>query len=194
MHLSVRFSRPRPPVRLRAHLHRVSVSAAGIAFRRGLTLLFDPKVKTHFRWYVFQCLLAAATLGVILSIVDAVDRAVIVAAIASTAFVLFVTPSSPMARTRNVIGGHLVALLVGTAASHLPIDTALHFAVEGSLAVGFALFLMAATDTEHGPAAGTALAVVIGGFSWSLAALLGTSILVLAVAQRLLRPHLHDLY
>ena len=156
--------------------------------------LFDPKIRTHTRWYVFQCLLAAVTLAIILSIVDAVDRAVIVAAIGSTAFVLFVTPHSPMARPRHVIGGHLVALLVGTAAALLPIETALHFAIEGSLAVGVALFLMAATDTEHGPAAGTALAVVIGGFSWSLAALLGASVFVMVAAHWLLQKRLHDLY
>ena len=156
--------------------------------------LFDPKIKTHTRWYVLQCMLAAATLAAVLSIVDAVDRAVIVAAIGSTAFVLFVTPHSPMARPRHVIGGHLVALLVGTAAALLPIETALHFAIEGSLAVGVALFLMAATDTEHGPAAGTALAVVIGGFSWSLAALLGASVFVMVAAHWLLRKRLHDLY
>ena len=156
--------------------------------------LFDPKIRTHTRWYVFQCRLAAVSLAIILSIVDAVDRAVIVAAIGSTAFVLFVTPHSPMARPRHVIGGHLVALLVGTAAALLPIETALHFAIEGSLAVGVALFLMAATDTEHGPAAGTALAVVIGGFSWSLAALLGASVFVMVAAHWLLQKRLHDLY
>ena len=156
--------------------------------------LFDPKVRVNAKAYLFQCLLAAGTLAAILSIVDAVDRAVIVAAIASSAFIIFVTPHNPMARPRHVIGGHLVALLVGTAATFMHIDSALHFAIEGSVAVGVSLFMMAATDTEHGPAAGTALAVVIGGFSWSLAALLGASVFVLVGAWWLLQKRLHDLY
>ena len=155
---------------------------------------FDPKVKANLRGYVFQCSLAAATLLVILSIVDVVDRAVIVAAIGSTAFVLFVTPSSNMARPRDVFGGHAVALLTGTVASLFNPESTVLFALEGSLAVGVALFLMAATDTEHGPAAGTVLAVVIGGFSSRLAALLGTSVLVMVVAHQLLRSRLRDLY
>ena len=155
---------------------------------------FDPKVKANLRGYVFQCSLAAATLLVILSIVDVVDRAVIVAAIGSTAFVLFVTPSSNMARPRHVFGGHTVALLTGIVASLFNPETTILFAIQGSLAVGVALFLMAATDTEHGPAAGTVLAVVIGGFSWSLAALLGISVLVMVVAHQLLRSRLRDLY
>ena len=156
--------------------------------------LFDPKVKVNARAYLLQCALAAGTLAAILSIVDLVDRAVIVAAIASSAFIIFVTPHSPMARPRHVIGGHLVALLVGTAATLLHIEAAVHFVIEGAVAVGLSLFLMAATDTEHGPAAGTALAVVVGGFSWSLAALLGASVFVLVAAWWLLQKHLHDLY
>ncbi len=156
--------------------------------------LFDPKVKTNAKAYLLQCALAAGTMAAILSIVDAIDRAVIVAAIASSAFIVFVTPHSPMARPRHVIGGHLVALLVGTAATFLHLEVGVHFVIEGAVVVGVSLFMMAATDTEHGPAAGTALAVVIGGFSWSLAVLLGTSVIVLVAAWWLLQKYLHDLY
>ena len=85
-------------------------------------------------------------------------------------------------------------MLTGIVASLFNPETTILFALQGSLAVGVALFLMAATDTEHGPAAGTVLAVVIGGFSWSLAALLGTSVLVMVAAHQLLRSRLRDLY
>lgn len=156
--------------------------------------VLDPKVKSNLRSYVFQCLLAATTLLVILSIGDVIDRAVMIAAIASTTFVLFIMPHSNTARPRHVVGGHFIALLVGTIASTFDTDKTVLFAVEGALAVGIALFLMAATDTEHAPAAGTVLAVVISGFSWSLVSLLGASVLFLVLTHWLLKTHLRDLY
>jgi hypothetical protein len=62
-----------------------------------------------------------------------------------------------------------------------------------ALAVGCSIFVMAISNTEHPPAAGTALGMVIAGFSWrlGLGALIGVSIL--SLIQRLLRPWLIDL-
>jgi CBS-domain-containing membrane protein len=68
------------------------------------------------------------------------------------------------------------------------------FAIEAALAVGLSMFLMAATDTEHPPAAGTALAVVTRGFTWELALFFVISILGLVVVHRLLRSRMRDLY
>ncbi len=59
--------------------------------------------------------------------------------------------------------------------------------------MGLCIFLMAATDTEHAPAAGTALAVVVQGFSWALVFFVASSVVVLSLIHRLLRPHLRDL-
>lgn len=39
------------------------------------------------------------------------------------------------------------------------------FDVEAALGVSLSIFFMAASDTEHAPAAGTALAMVVQGFS-----------------------------
>ena len=118
----------------------------------------------------------------------------IIAAIGSTAFVLFIMPHSDMASPRHVFGGHLIALATGAVASLFDAQTAFLFALEGSLAVGVALFLMAATNTEHAPAAGTALGVVAHGFTWSLALLLFASVGALVVIHQLLRPWLRNLY
>ncbi len=93
-----------------------------------------------------------------------------------------------------MLGGHLIALVVGGAASALDPVAAFSFSVQGALAVGVSIFLMAATNTEHAPAAGTALGVVAHGLSWSLALFLVTSIVALVVIHRLLRPWLRDLY
>lgn len=117
-----------------------------------------------------------------------------IAAIGSTAFVLFITPHSETATPRHVLGGHAVALAVGTVAVSFGGEGTVVFALEGALAVGVAMFLMAATNTEHAPAAGTALGVVTHGSSWSLVLLLTASVVALVLIHRLLRPWLRDLY
>ena len=65
--------------------------------------------------------------------------------------------------------------------------------VEAALAVALSIFLMAATDTEHAPAAGTALGVVVHGFSWGLILFVVSSAIMLSVVHTMLRPRLRDL-
>jgi CBS-domain-containing membrane protein len=68
------------------------------------------------------------------------------------------------------------------------------FAFYAALGVGLSMFLMAATNTEHPPAAGTALAIVAHGFDWGLMLFIGTAVLILILIQRALRSRLIDLY
>lgn len=156
--------------------------------------VLDPKLGRNLRSYVGQCLVATVALFVILWLEDVLATAVLIAAIGSSAFVLFITPHSEMATPRHVLGGHAIALAIGTVAASFGGDGAVVFALEGALAVGAALFLMTATNTEHAPAAGTALGVVFHGASWDLALLLGVSILALTLIHRVLRPWLRNLY
>ena len=125
-----------------------------------------------------------------------------IAAIGSTSFVLFVTPHSLTANPRHVIGGHLVALLVGSAfavfsgtpvGQNLLAQMPLVLDVEAALAVALSIFLMAATDTEHAPAAGTALGVVVHGFGWGLILFVVSSAIMLSFVHTMLRPRLRDL-
>jgi len=129
-------------------------------------------------------------------------RVVMIAAIGSTSFVLFVTPHSSTANPRHVIGGHLVALVVGSAfavfsgtpvGQNLLAQIPLVLDVEAALAVALSIFLMAATDTEHAPAAGTALGVVVHGFGWGLILFVVSSAIMLSFVHTMLRPRLRDL-
>ena len=61
------------------------------------------------------------------------------------------------------------------------------------LAVGFGIVLMGLTDTEHPPAAGTALGLAVVDFDPTLVVALATSIVVLMAAQQVLLPRLRDL-
>ena len=156
--------------------------------------ILDPKLRRNLPRYVLQCLLATLVLLVLLLVEATVASAVVVAAIGSTAFVVFIMPNSQSADARHVIGGHGIALLTGALATFVDQDVALQFALGGSIAVGVAIFLMAATNTEHAPAAGTALGIVVAGLSWSLVLTLVLSVVSLALIHRLLRPWLEDLY
>ena len=118
----------------------------------------------------------------------------LVAAIGSTAFILFITPHNDSARPRHAVGGHLIALGVGaTFGLGMSSQTELHHGVTAALAVGITMFLMAVTDTEHAPAAGTAMAVSIQGFTWELAVLLIVSVLFLVILHQILRGRLRNL-
>ena len=140
--------------------------------RAKLPRIIDPKLKRDLWGYVWQVGLAIAALFMVLALEQllagtAVARAVLVAAIASTAFILFITPNSASAQPRNAIGGHMV---------------------------GLAMFVMAATDTEHPAAAGTALAVASTGLTWQLALFLATSVVALSLIHVALRSRLRNLY
>jgi CBS-domain-containing membrane protein len=170
--------------------------------------LFDAKIHRNLKRYLLQVSIAtlalfAALLAEEIMAGGAAARAVVVAAIASTAFVLFISPFSDSADPRHAIGGHLIAVLVtGPLAVMAETSVGVNwiagipaiFALYAALGVGVTMFLMAATNTEHPPAAGTALAIVAHGFSWDLVLFIGTAVLILVAIQRASRSRLIDLY
>ena len=164
--------------------------------------LIDRRFRRHWRNYIFQCGLSALTLLIVLLVVDVVLQAAIVVAIASTAFVVFVAPHSAASSPRRVIGGHVVAVIVGTAfsllylvpgfgeevlRSHLVID------VIAVLSVGLGILLMVLTNTEHPPAAATALGLVVGGWAPSAILFVLVGVLILSTVHVLLRNRLTNL-
>ena len=72
-------------------------------------------------------------------------------------------------------------------------NISLLFGFYAALAVGLAMLAMAVTNTEHPPAAGTALAVVGYGLHWELAVFTLTAVLVLIEVHRVLRDRMRDL-
>jgi len=86
------------------------------------------------------------------------------------------------------------SILDGTAlGENLLSATPFLFDLEAVWAVGFSIFLMAATDTEHAPTAGTGLGVVANNFSFGLVFFLATGVVFLSVIHVLLRSRLRDL-
>ena len=123
---------------------------------RLLWQLVDPKAHTRVYSYLFQCGLATIFLIAVLLLHDAVLRAAIIVAVASSAFIIFVVPDSVAATPRRVIGGHVVAIIIGTifAAIAGPHEDSSYFVdIMAALSVGLSILVMVSTNTEHPPAA-----------------------------------------
>ncbi len=146
------------------------------------------KFKTLWKYYLLQCFLATAVLFIIVLVLRE-DELLVISAMGATAFIVFAMPKAASAKTRNVIGGHLVGLASG-AIFYL---TPLPYFVEYPLAVGLAILLMVALDVEHPPAVGTALAVVINQVSLNAFITIMLSAVILSQCRYYLRNRLKDL-
>ena len=163
---------------------------------RLLWQLVDPKAHTRVYSYLFQCGLATIFLIAVLLLHDAVLRAAIIVAVASSAFIIFVVPDSVAATPRRVIGGHIVAIIIGTifaaiAGSHE--ESSYFVDIMAALSVGLSILLMVSTNTEHPPAAGTALGLVIHGWSVPAVIFVLVSVLVLSIIRIVLRHKMVNL-
>ncbi|MFC1980746.1 HPP family protein [Chloroflexota bacterium] len=164
--------------------------------------LFDPQFKTYFPNYILQSLTAVVILIIILTVLGMGANLAIVASIGASSFIIFAMPKSTQAQPRHVIGGHAVGLLSGSAC-YLPflwlsfpvgsLGAELLYVFTGAIAVGMAIFLMSITDTEHAPAAGTALGIVAQGFTWQAVVFVLSCVLALSLARWLLRAKLRNL-
>ncbi len=83
----------------------------------------------------------------------------LIAPFGASAVLLFGAPRSPLAQTRNLVGGHVVSALVGVLCwqlfQHVP-------ALAQALAVATAIMAMHLTRTLHPPGGATALIAALG--------------------------------
>ena len=152
--------------------------------------------------FVLQAGVAALVMLAILEFVHSLSYAAIAAGLASSVVGIFVNPSNRTARVRAVVGGHGVALALGSVFSVIlflaPAEIFLidhvHLRnVAYALAVGLAMLLMAITNTEHPPAAGTALGMASREFDILIFFSIIGAILMLGVIKLAIRPYLRDL-
>ncbi len=142
------------------------------------------------------------TMSAILLFVDSLSTAAIAAGLGSSVIGIFIDPSGATARVRAVVGGHTMALLVGSVFSFIlfagGIETFIadhsHFhAMVMALSVGMLILVMAVTDTEHPPAAG--IGIGMSSREWApevFGAILAAAFLLGAI-KLLLKRHLRDL-
>ena len=184
----------------------------GLLFRR-LIAGRDPETGERWVWldpgfahypvrFVVQASAATAVMLVILIFVHSLSNAAIAAGLASSVVGIFVNPSNRTARIRAVVGGHGLALILGTAFSLFlilePVDIFLKDAdylrnLSYATAVGLAILLMAVTNVEHPPAAGTALGMASREFDAFVFFSIIGAVMMLAAIKLALRPYLRDL-
>ena len=154
------------------------------------------------RSYIIQSLLAVAALAIILYFVQVLTHAAIVAALGASTFIVFAMPHSITAQPRRLIGGHIVGLLCGTLCHYafltgplgrLYADWEFMLWLISALSVGLSIFLMTITNTEHPPAASTALGIVAHEWSSQVVIFVLLCTICLAIIGRLLRRRLKDL-
>ncbi|BAZ97462.1 MULTISPECIES: HPP family protein [Dehalococcoides] len=150
------------------------------------------ELKIHWKLYLFQSFLATLVLFII-ALTLSIENAVVIASIASTAFIVFTQPSSPPAVPRRIFWGHVLGFCIGCLVNLIPHQYMLTDALVYALAVGLCIFLMMIMDLKHAPAAGTALGVAITGFSSGVLIAVVTSALVLSMAQSRMKGFLKDL-
>ena len=164
--------------------------------------LFDKKFHKNVHRYIFQCFLATLTILAVLFFLDVLTETAIIAALGASAFVVFAIPNSYSSDSRRLIGGYLVGIIVGIFCYFISINipssnfftnTEMSFIVFGATAVGIAIFIMAVTNTEHPPAAGIALGLVINSWTWVTIVFILCAIIWLAGVKKILNPYLMDL-
>jgi CBS-domain-containing membrane protein len=136
--------------------------------------LFDVKFKHNRARYLYQSLMAMATMMAVLPLLDAVAQTVLIASLGASSFIAFAMPHVHASKPRYLIGGYLVGTAVGCSLSLLATLVSAQTSIDyhtlqilcGAAAAGLAFLLMVVTDTEHPPAASLALGYVLN--EWSL--------------------------
>ncbi|MBN1353370.1 MAG: HPP family protein [Candidatus Omnitrophica bacterium] len=150
------------------------------------------KLKTGWKNYVLQSFFATLVIFAILLLLS-LRRAVIAASLGATAFILFTLPNDFTAQPRNVIGGHLIGVISGSLFNLIIHYLPQHSAALYAMAVGFSIFFMVITDTEHPPASGTALGIVMFGSSARVVLEVMASVIALSMAHHFLKNYIKDL-
>lgn len=120
---------------------------------------------------------AALVIAALAQLSQSTGALLLVAPFGASSVLLFALPQSPLARPRNVIGGHIISALAGL----IVLGFLENSVIACALGVGLAIAAMQFTETLHPPAGGTPLVVILTGAGWQFLVapiLAGTLILV----------------
>ena len=92
-----------------------------------------------------------------------------------------------------IVGVICYYISVNPLISNFFVNTKTPLIVFGAIAVGIAIFIMAVTNTEHPPAAGIALGLVINTWGWMTIVFILCAIAWLTIVRKLLKPYPMDL-
>jgi len=162
---------------------------------------YDKKFSSNKKKYILQCLAATFISYFILTTLSLISSVLVIASIASTAFIVFCAPHAKRAKTRYILGGYAVGLSMGFLCysmmkffiTHVPF-LHIHFdEIFGALAIGLSIFLMVILDVEHAPACSASLALVISDWNYLTIIITFLALFILIGSRFILRKHLIQL-
>jgi len=165
-------------------------------------MLFDEKLKKNLGRYILQCFLATLTILAVLLFLDVLTETAIIAALGASAFIVFTMPKTYSSDMRRLLGGYIVGTSVGIMFHFISIskeaesifaNSSAPLILFGAMSVGIAIFIMAITNTEHAPAAGIALGLVINQWTFMTVLFILIAILWMASVKKLLKSYLMNL-
>lgn len=165
--------------------------------------IFDQKFKQYPWRYVLQCLIATITILIILLFLNLFYQTTMIASLGASTFIVFAMPSAHSAKPRGLVGGYIVGVATGAmfdrlfawlAGQSMVGVTHGWYVIFGALAVGTSIFLMVVTNTEHPPAVGVALALVIQPWETPTLLFMLSAASLLAITRLVLGSWLIDLH
>ncbi|MGB0869820.1 MAG: HPP family protein [Flavobacteriales bacterium] len=111
-----------------------------------------------FKFSVFSGLGGFLAISAVALLTTYTGHPFLMAPFGATCVLAFGVPNSPLAQPRNIIGGHILATLVGLICLYLFGNTWYSLA----LGVGLAISLMQLTGTIHPPAGADPIVVILG--------------------------------
>lgn len=160
------------------------------------------KFRENAKPYIVQSVMATLAILLILLFLDVFTHTALIATLGSSIFLVFTRPHAFSSRPRPLLGGYLIGTAVGVLfyfLSHLPemanmpLSQETTFIVFSALAVGCAIFAMVITSTEHPPAAGMALGLVINSWDMASLAVIMLAVIFMAILRRALQNFMIDL-
>jgi len=165
-------------------------------------IIIDKKFRKNTLKYIFQCVLATLTILAVLLFLDILNETAIIVALGASAFIVFTMPTQYSSDPRRLLGGYIIGLVVGYIfyivstldfGTKVIINHTTSLIIFGSLAVGFAIFIMALTNTEHAPAAGIALGLVISKWDYLTIIYIIIAVVWMFSIKKILKKYLMDL-
>jgi CBS-domain-containing membrane protein len=164
--------------------------------------ILDIKLKHNVWRYIFQSSLAAFTILCVLIFLEVLKHTAIIASLGATLFIVFTSPRAYSSHPRPLIGGYLVGIasgllcdLISESLLMLNIfpNKEISYIIFGALAAGVAILIMTITDTEHPPAAGIALGLVLNEWDYKTLIFILSAVILLFIVKSLLKKVLVDI-
>lgn len=163
--------------------------------------ILDKKFKNNKLKYFLQCMLASVTILVVLIFLNILEEAAIITALGASSFIVFAMPQSYSSGVKRLVGGYGVGLVIGFILFLISnsnifteiLDSYTLIIISAALAVGISIFIMTITNTEHAPAAGIALGLVINKWDYTTILFILVAVLWMVTIKTVFKKYLMDL-